>query len=61
MKAKHHFAPGVLEGPYYKRRLLTPERVEAIGRAVLFIACLAALAATLGFTVGYFNLGGFLP
>lgn len=63
MKAKHPFAPGVLDGPHHhsgKRRALTAERVEAIGRAVLFMACLAALAATLGFAAGYFNLGGLL-
>lgn len=48
------FAPGTIDGPY--RRLLSAAQVEAIGRAVLFIAVLAALAATLGFI----NAGGLL-
>lgn len=57
------FAPGTIDGPYRRerRRLLSAGQVEAIGRAVLFMAVLAALAATLGFITGYINAGGLLP
>lgn len=56
------FAPGTIDGPYRRQRcrLLSAAQVEAIGRAVLFMAVLAALAATLGFTAGYFNVWGLL-
>jgi hypothetical protein len=51
---KHYpFAPGVIEG-------MGPSRVEAISRAVLVLACLAALGAVVGFAAGYFNLQGLL-
>lgn len=54
-------APGVIDGPHRRRRrLLSASQVEGIGRAVLFMAALAALAATLGFAAGYFNVGGLL-
>lgn len=59
-KTSQAFAPGTVDGPYRRRRLLSAGQVEAIGRAVLFMAVLAALAATLGFTAGYINLGGLL-
>lgn len=55
------FAPGVIDGPHRRRRLLSASQVDAIGRAALFMATLAAVAGTLGFTAGYFNLVGFLP
>lgn len=57
------FAPGTIDGPYrrQRRRLLSAAQVEAIGRAVLFMAVLAALAATLGFITGYIHAGGLLP
>lgn len=52
-------APGVIDGPY-RRRFLSAKRVAALGRALLFVAAVAALVATLGFAAGYFNLGGLL-
>lgn len=60
------FAPGIIDGPYrrerrQRRRLLSAGQVEAIGRAVLCMAVLAALVATLGFVTGYINAGGLLP
>lgn len=55
------FAPGIVDGPHRRRRLLSATQVEAIGRAVLFIAVLAALVATLGFATGHVNVGALLP
>ena len=56
------FAPDTIDGPYRRqRRLLSAEQGEAIGRAALFMAVLAVLAATLGFVTGYINAGGLLP
>lgn len=54
------FAPGVIEGPHRRHRLLSAAQAAAIGRALLFVAALAALAATLGFTAGYLGFGGLL-
>jgi len=51
---RYPFAPGVIEG-------MPPGHAEAISRAVLVVACLAALVAVVGFSVGYFNLPGLLP
>lgn len=48
------FAPGVIE------RTL-PGRADSISRAVLVMACLAALVFVVGFAAGYFNLPGLLP
>lgn len=39
------FAPGVIEGPC-RRRWLTDQRVEQLAKAVLVLALLATLAAT---------------
>lgn len=57
------FAPDAIYGPYRRRRrrLLSAGQGEAIGRAALFMAVLAALVATLGFITGYINAGGLLP
>ena len=59
-RSRQAFAPGTIDGPYrrQRRRLLSAAQVEAIGRAVLCMAVLAALAATLGFVAGYINAGG---
>lgn len=54
------FAPGVIDGPH-RRRLISASQVDAIGRAALFMATLAAVAGTLGFTAGYFDIVGLLP
>lgn len=61
-RRRQAFAPGTIDGPYRRqRRLLSAAQVEAIGRAVLFMAVLATLAATLGFSTGYISAGGLLP
>ena len=57
-----HFAPGVIDGPHRRRRRsLSASQVDAICRAGLFMATVAAVAGTLGFTAGYFNVVGLLP
>jgi hypothetical protein len=53
------FAPGVIEGPG-RRRWLTPRRMDALVRALLVLALLGTLSATLGFAAGYLTLGGML-
>lgn len=56
------FAPGVIEGPG-RRRWLTPRRMDTLVRAVLVLALVGTLSATLGFASGYFimpTLGGML-
>lgn len=60
------FAPGTVDGPHRRRRFFSAGQVDAIGRALLYIAALAALAATLCLgtlclAAAYLHLGGLLP
>jgi sulfate transport system permease protein len=57
LRTRHYFAPGAIEG-HRHRRWLTPRRVAALVRALLVLACLAALAVTLAFAAGYLGFGG---
>lgn len=49
---RYPFAPGVIEGvPHSRLGVLEP-----IARALLVLACVGALVAVVGFSVGYLNL-----
>ena len=54
------FAPGAIEGPYHRPGWLTAAQADAAGKAALIFVAISAAAATLGFCVGYFDLGRFL-
>jgi len=60
VKQPHNFAPGVLEGPHRRRRALSADQLEAIGRALLLISGLASGAVAVGFIAGYLHVGGAL-
>lgn len=54
MNRRHFFAPGVIECMPTCRK---HGRVETISFYVLVVACLAALSAVFGFSLGYIHLG----
>jgi hypothetical protein len=55
MMHRHHFAPGVIDGPYRTERRwprLHAIQAEAI-RCLLDAICLSVLCAVIGFAAGY--------
>ena len=56
-KQSHYpFAPGVIEGP----QATSPQDDGYLLEAVLILVCLGAIAAALGFALGYLPLPGWL-
>ena len=57
-RQRYPFAPGVIDQGDPGEPV---SRMEVLGRVLLVLACLGAVAATVGFASGYISVGALLP